>query len=82
MTMPNVTAQGKTFVCDRGANLREVLVEQGIDLYNDEAKLINCWGMEICGTCTVYVEGEVSPKGWRESIRLALPPHTKSSLKA
>jgi hypothetical protein len=45
--MPTITAQGKTFVCDRGANLREVLVEQGGDLYNGEARLINCWGMDV-----------------------------------
>jgi hypothetical protein len=30
--MPKVTAQGKTFECPQGANLRQVLLQNGIDL--------------------------------------------------
>ncbi|TAE04647.1 MAG: (2Fe-2S)-binding protein, partial [Oscillatoriales cyanobacterium] len=43
--MVKVQAQGKTFECDRGANLRAVLLENGIDLYNGNAKIINCHGL-------------------------------------
>ncbi|HAO13481.1 MAG TPA: (2Fe-2S)-binding protein, partial [Planktothrix sp. UBA8407] len=35
--MVQIQAQGKTITCDRGANLRKVLLENGIDLYNGQA---------------------------------------------
>ncbi len=73
--MPKVTAQGKTFECDRGANLRQVLLKNGIDLYNGGAKAINCRGIGTCGTCAVLVDGEVSEPNWRDKTRRSLPPH-------
>lgn len=73
--MPKVTAAGQTFECDRGANLRRVLLQQKIDLYNGKADLINCRGIGSCGTCAVQVEGEVSPPNWRDRGRRSLPPH-------
>ncbi|OKH31868.1 (2Fe-2S)-binding protein [[Phormidium ambiguum] IAM M-71] len=76
--MPKVTAQGKTFECASGANLRKVLLENGIPLYNGQAALMNCRGIGTCGTCAVKVEGEVSEASWREKARLGLPPHSPS----
>ena len=73
--MPQVTAQGKTFNCDRAANLRKVLLQNNINLYNGNAKVINCRGIGTCGTCSVEIEGEVSSPTWREKTRLSLPPH-------
>ena len=73
--MPEVTVQGRTFQCEKGDNLRHVLLQQGIDLYNSQARLINCHGIGTCGTCAVEIEGEVSEMGWRERGRLSLPPH-------
>jgi ferredoxin len=73
--MPQVTAQGKTFDCETGANLRQVLLANGIDLYNGAATTVNCHGLGTCGTCAVQVEGEVSEAGWREKARRSLPPH-------
>ena len=73
--MPQITAQGKTFRCDRGANLRQVLLENEINLYNGNASVINCHGIGTCGTCTVEIEGDVSAPNWREKSRLSLPPH-------
>ncbi|HAX75838.1 MAG TPA: (2Fe-2S)-binding protein, partial [Cyanobacteria bacterium UBA11372] len=55
--MPKVTAQGKTVTCEVGANLRQVLLHNGIELYNGQAKLINCRGIGSCGTCAVELEG-------------------------
>lgn len=75
--MPNVTAQGKMFECKIGANLRHVLLEQGIDLYNNQAKRINCHGIGTCGTCAVQIEGEVSAPNWRDQMRRSLPPHSR-----
>lgn len=74
--MPKVTAQGKTFECLQGANLRQVLLENGIDLYNGQAKLINCHGIGTCGTCAIEVQGEVSEANWRDKARRSLPPHS------
>jgi ferredoxin len=75
-TMPKVTAQGKRFECKTGANLRQVLLQQGIDLHNDQAKQINCRGIGTCGTCAVQIEGAVSPVNWRDRARRSLPPQT------
>ncbi|AFY66000.1 2Fe-2S iron-sulfur cluster-binding protein [Geitlerinema sp. PCC 7407] len=74
--MPKVTAQGKTFECDRGANLRQVLLQNGVALYNGQAKVINCHGIGTCGTCAVAIEGEVSEANWRDQARRSLPPHS------
>lgn len=76
--MPTVSAQGKTFTCERGANLRKVLLDNGIDLYNGNAKVINCLGFGSCGTCAVEVTGEVSELKGKEKLRLSLPPHSPS----
>ncbi len=64
--MPKVIAQGKTIECDSAANLRQILLQNGIDLYNSGAKLINCRGIGSCGTCAIFIEGEVSPANWRQ----------------
>lgn len=73
--MPTVSAQGKTFTCDTGANLRKVLQANGIDLYNSQSALINCRGIGSCGTCAVQVEGAVSEANWKDKTRRSLPPH-------
>jgi len=75
LIMPQITVQGKTFTCDRGENLRKVLLNNKIDLYNGNAKVINCHGIGTCGTCSVDIEGEISAPNWREKSRLSLPPH-------
>jgi ferredoxin len=77
--MPKVLAQGKTIECYARANLRKVLLENGIDLYNGGAKVINCRGIGSCGTCAVKVEGEVSPVNWRDKARRSLPPHSPTA---
>jgi ferredoxin len=77
--MPNVRAEGKTFECEVGANLRQVMLQHGVNVYNGAAKTVNCHGLGTCGTCAVQVEGEVSEMGWREKTRLSLPPHSAGS---
>ena len=74
--MPIITAQGKSFACPAGANLRQVLLANGVDLYSPRARYINCMGIGTCGTCAIAVEGEVSEVNWRDRTRRALPPHT------
>lgn len=58
-----------------GANLRQVLLQHGVDLYNGNAALINCRGIGTCGTCAVQIDGEVSEANWRDRARRSLPPH-------
>lgn len=74
--MPYITVQGKTVECETGANLRQVLLKENINLYNGQATLINCHGIGTCGTCAVQIVGQVSEPGWREKARLSLPPHS------
>ncbi len=77
--MPQITAQGKTFDVPDGANLRESLLHHDVDLYNSTAKLLNCHGHSICGSCLVQVEGSVSEPTEPEKLRMAVPPHSQHS---
>ncbi|MCU0569292.1 MAG: hypothetical protein MUF49_22295 [Oculatellaceae cyanobacterium Prado106] len=36
--------------------MRQVLLEQGVDLYNGQAKVINCRAIGTCGTCAVQID--------------------------
>ncbi len=64
--MPVITLsnEGKTIEVPVGANLRRALLNNGISPYIGVAKLINCRGFELCGTCRVeVVDGKgASPK--------------------
>jgi len=64
--MPVITLsnEGKTIEVPVGANLRRAMLNNGISPYIGIAKLINCRGFELCGTCRVeVVDGKgASPK--------------------
>lgn len=77
--MPEITVQGKVIQCDVGANLRQVLIKNGVALYNDKANIINCRGIGTCGTCAVMVEGSVNEANWKDKARRSLPPHSPTS---
>ncbi|MFM7368868.1 MAG: (2Fe-2S)-binding protein, partial [Sphaerospermopsis kisseleviana] len=53
--MPKVVAQGKLIECENKANLRKVLLKNGVDLHNGGSQVINCRGIGSCGTCAVKV---------------------------
>ena len=74
--MPTITVQGKKITCESGENLRQVLLKNGIDLYNGNAKIINCMGIGSCGTCAVAITGAVSEPNWKDKTRRSLPPHS------
>ncbi len=76
--MPTIKAEGKIITCEYGANLRKVLLENGVNLYNGNSKYINCRGIGTCGTCAIEIEGEVSPPNWKDKTRRSLPPHSPS----
>ncbi len=73
--MPSIKFQGKIINCDQGANLRQVLLKNKLNLYNGNAKYINCRGIGTCGTCAVEIIGAVSPPNWKDQARRSLPPH-------
>ena len=55
--MPVITLanENKTIEVPVGANLRRALLNNGVSPYIGIAKLINCRGFELCGTCRVEV---------------------------
>ena len=74
--MPTVTVAGKTLSCERGANLRKILLDHNIALHNGKSRIINCRGIGSCGTCAVKIKGEISPPNWKDKTRRSLPPHS------
>lgn len=79
--MPKIMFGDATITCTIGTNLRQVFLDNNLDLYNGKAKIINCHGLGTCGTCAVGIQGEVAPPSWRETTRLSLPPHRSESEK-
>jgi ferredoxin len=55
--MPTVhfVKQNVTVQCPAGANLRQVALANGIDLYVFPTNILNCRGFGLCGTCRVKV---------------------------
>ena len=56
--MPKITLvrEGRTLEAPEGANLREFLMANGVDIYRDADGLLNCRGNGLCGTCLVEVD--------------------------
>jgi len=52
-------------------NIRSVAVLAGITLHNGAAKVLNCGGKGLCGTCRVKVEPQaaLTPPNRRERLR-------------
>jgi ferredoxin len=74
--MPTIVVRGQTLTCEYGVNLRQVLLDHQINLYNGKSKIINCRGLGSCGTCPVAIEGEIFPPNWRDQTRRSFPPHS------
>ncbi|KAL0024772.1 hypothetical protein WJX79_005015 [Trebouxia sp. C0005] len=56
VTLEFETSEGpKTIDCDSGDILRDVMLEQKIDLYTTWGKIWTCGGNGQCGTCVVEV---------------------------
>jgi ferredoxin len=54
----NVEAQAagiRTLTAPAGANLRELLTDNGINVYQSFTRWTNCKGKQLCGTCIVDV---------------------------
>ena len=62
--MPVITIvnKGKTIEVPEGANLRKVLLKNGLSPYSGKDRLLNCLGNGLCGTCRVeVVDGKGAP---------------------
>ncbi|MFB6157390.1 MAG: 2Fe-2S iron-sulfur cluster-binding protein [Haloferacaceae archaeon] len=73
--MPTVGFRGREIECERGAVLRDVLLDAGETPHNGAADLANCRGHGTCGTCAVAVDGETTAPTTAERVRLSVPPH-------
>lgn len=45
----------RTLTAPAGVNLRELLVENGVNVYQSVTRWTNCKGKQLCGTCIVNV---------------------------
>ena len=75
--MPKVAFvnEKKEIEVPEGANLRQVAMREGIQLYQGLDRFLNCRGLGVCGTCRVLVKNgavNLTPKTLRERFRLAL----------
>ncbi|MGB3204993.1 MAG: 2Fe-2S iron-sulfur cluster-binding protein [Crinalium sp.] len=79
MTSIKFVKENKEAVVADGANLREKILQNGIDLYTLKGKLMNCGGYGQCGTCIVeIVEGleNLSPRTEFENRKLKKKPES------
>ncbi|WP_269623578.1 2Fe-2S iron-sulfur cluster-binding protein [Prochlorococcus marinus] len=64
--------------CLKGANLREVALKEGLELYGFKGSIGNCGGCGQCITCFVAIEGgdknSLSPLTEVEKIKLRNRP--------
>jgi ferredoxin len=77
--MPEVRFKGKIVKCEKGANLRKVLLENGLSPHNGNSRVVSCFGIGTCGTCAVKLTGTTNPISKKEKIRLSLAPHQLSN---
>jgi len=77
--MPTVRYGDREIDCERGAVLRDALLDAGIVPHNGGATRANCRGHGTCGTCAVAVDGPTSAPSARERWRLDFPPHDAGS---
>ena len=73
--MPRISFSDYSVECKEGANLRRVLLDAKLPLYNGVAKTIHCRRLGTCGTCAIEIEGEVTEMTAVEKWRLGFPPH-------
>lgn len=72
--MPEITYDGETIECADGANLRSVLLDNGLSPHTGITKRINCGGNATCGTCAVRItEGPV--RADEQATRLSIATH-------
>jgi ferredoxin len=69
--------ENREVVAANGANLRERMLQNQIDLYTFKGKMMNCGGYGQCGTCVIAIaEGmdNLSPRTEVENRKLKKKP--------
>jgi ferredoxin len=62
MPVITIASSGKTIDVPEGANLRKILLKNGLSPYRGKDKFLNCLGNGLCGTCRVeVVDGKGAP---------------------
>lgn len=56
MPLVHFVKQGVSVHCPAGTNLRDLALQNDIDLYAFPSNLMNCRGFGLCGTCRVKVD--------------------------
>lgn len=77
-TIPvTVITDGKntTIKVERGAILRDALLERGFPVYGTLSRYANCGGRGLCSTCTVEVDPAPEPTHWHDAaaVRFGYP---------
>ncbi|WP_287129154.1 2Fe-2S iron-sulfur cluster-binding protein [Candidatus Cyanaurora vandensis] len=67
--MPTIKIGKQLLTCIEGSNLRQVLLDNKIPLYNGPTRVLNCQGLGTCGTCAVEVQGPLSAPSLQEKLR-------------
>ena len=64
-----------TIEVERGATLRNVLLDRGFSVYGTLSKHANCGGRGLCATCTVAVDPAPEPTHWHDAaaVRFGYP---------
>lgn len=56
-----------TIEVDRGATLRDALLERDFPVYGTFSQYANCGGRGLCSTCTVEVDPAPEPTHWHDA---------------
>jgi len=59
--------ESTTISVERGATLRDALLERGFSVYGSVSKHANCGGRGLCATCGVAVDPEPEPTHWHDA---------------
>ena len=81
MPVVRFVREGREVLCPPGANLRELALQEGVELYGLKGRLGNCGGCGQCITCFVEVvaertEGALTPLTPVEQQKLRRRPET------
>lgn len=71
-----ITGDGETTIeVERGANLRDALLEREFSVYGTVSRHANCGGRGLCATCTVEIDSPPAPTHWHDAaaIRFGYP---------
>ena len=60
MPVVRFVREGREVLCPPGANLRELALQEGVELYGLKGRLGNCGGCGQCITCFVEVVAELT----------------------